>query len=138
MLRTILKFLLISELFAITTFGLGWWSVPIVATILGLIMDRNGNGVAWATWCATAGWVELLAVAAARAPIGQVANRLGGVFHIPAVALLAVTIAFAALLAWCGATLGTVVRGRQPSRIESTVRPEPTAAASPIAGAPAA
>lgn len=138
MVRNIVKFLLISELFAVTTFGLGWLSVPIVAAIIGLIMGRNRDGVTWATWCAAAGWVELLAVAAARAPVGEVANRLGGVFHIAAAFLLALTIAFAALLAWCGATLGTIVRGRQPSRVNSSVRQEPTSTASPIAGAPAA
>ena len=45
-----------------------------------------------------------------REALQEVADRLGGVLRVPAFLLIVVTIAFAAMLAWSGATLGTAAR----------------------------
>jgi hypothetical protein len=110
MITRVVKFLLLSELFAVVTFGLGWWSVALAALAWGIFAARASRPVAWATVCAAAGWAELLAISAARDPVGDVAVRLGSVMRVPGFALVAITIAFAALLAWSGATIGATIR----------------------------
>jgi hypothetical protein len=110
MISRVVKFLLLSVLFAVTTFGLGWWSVALDAAAWGLFAARSSRPVQWATVCAAAGWSELLAISAARDPLGDVAVRLGGVLRVPGFTLVLITISFAALLAWSGATLGATVK----------------------------
>jgi hypothetical protein len=111
MLGKIVKFILLSELFAVVTFAFGWWSVAVVAIVWALFSrDRAATRVAWATVCAIAGWAELLAISAARDPVGEVAVRLGEVMRVPAFGLVAITLAFAGMLAWSGSTLAVGVR----------------------------
>jgi hypothetical protein len=125
MINRLVKFVLLSELFAVTTFGLGWWSVAVVAAVWGVAMARGSRPIAWATVCSTAGWAELLAISAARDPVGEVAFRLGGVMRVPGFALVTITILFAALLAWCGATLGVAAgKLRFAERAESVEQAE--------------
>jgi hypothetical protein len=110
MLRTVVKFILLSEAFAIVTFAGGWSGVPVLALFLGLITKAEGKPVRWATLCAAAAWLELLLVAASRGPVGEVATRFGGVLGLPPLALLGITLLFPALLAWSASSIGAAVR----------------------------
>jgi hypothetical protein len=110
MLRTVVKFVLLSEAFAIVTFAGGWSGVPVLALVLGLFTKADGKSVRWATVCAAAAWLELLLLAASRGPLGEVATRFGGVLGLPPVALLGLTLLFPALLAWSASSLGAAVR----------------------------
>jgi hypothetical protein len=100
--------------FALVTALLGWLAVPALGAVLGAVAGRRVRAVRGAGSIAAAaalGWAGLLAVDAARAPLWPLARRLGGVMTLPPVALLGVTLAFAALLAWSAAVLGAALGG---------------------------
>jgi hypothetical protein len=46
------------------------------------------------------------------APLGRLAAELGGIVHLPGAALVALSVAVAAALAWGGAELALAVRAR--------------------------
>jgi len=112
MLGAVVKFLLLAEAFAVATFALGWWAVPLVALLCGLGMNREGKPIRYATLCAVAGWLSLLLLDAARGPVGEVAARFGGVLRVSPLVLFAITLAFPALLALSASFLGAALRGK--------------------------
>jgi hypothetical protein len=116
-MKKVVCFALVVACAAVGTWLLGWWAVPAIALIAGLISCGPGL-VAGA--CATA-WLLLLVIDAASGNIGHVAGILAGVMGLPAVALFAVTLALPALLGWSAASLGDAARSirstsRQPSQ----------------------
>ncbi|MFN2602037.1 MAG: hypothetical protein ABR582_04675 [Gemmatimonadaceae bacterium] len=112
MLRAVVKFLLLSEAFAVATYAVGWWAIPLVALVCGLVMNREGRPIYYSTICAAAGWLSLLLLDAARGPLGELAARFGGVMGFSPVALFVTTLIFPALLAWSASSLGVVIRAR--------------------------
>ena len=120
MLRAIVKFVLLSEGFAVATYAFGWWAIPVVALICGLVMNREGRPIYCSTICAAAGWFSLLLLDAARGPLGEVASRFAGVMGFPPAALLITTLLFPALLAWSASSVGTAIRARFYSTRELT------------------
>jgi len=103
-MNSFLKYLLLAEGFAVTTFGLGWWSVPIVAAFWGMASAdrfRARN----AALCASVGWATLLLIDAARGPVAVMASQLAGVMRVPAPVLYLATLIFPAILAWSAAAL---------------------------------
>jgi hypothetical protein len=112
MLRSVVKFVLIAEAFSVATYALGWWTVPLLALACGLIIHLDRKPVIYATLCATAGWLMLLLLDAARGPLGEVASRFGGVMGFPPAALVVSTLLFPALLAWSASSIGAAVRRR--------------------------
>jgi hypothetical protein len=105
-MKNLVRFVLLAELFAVATYALGWWTVPIVA-VLWAIVSRDSNSALVASLCAAGGWTSLLLLDAARGPVGTMASRLGGVMGVPGFVLLILTIVFPALLAWCAASLAS-------------------------------
>jgi hypothetical protein len=107
------RLVLLATAFAIATFVLGWWAVPIVAAIYGTISAaQRGNSIV-AGFAAMLGWGALLAITAARGPVGTLAAELGGVLNIKPIGVYAVTIAFPGLLAVSAAV---VARALTPAR----------------------
>ena len=101
---------------AFGTWAFGWWAIPAIALIAGLM--RCGAGIVAAA-SATA-WLLLLLVDLASGNVSRVAETLAGVMGLPAAALFAATLALPALLGWSAASLGDAVRSlratsRQPS-----------------------
>jgi hypothetical protein len=101
---------------AIGTWLFGWWAVPIIAMIAGLL--RCGAGVT-AIASATA-WMILLAIDATSGAVPRVASTLAGIMGLPAAAIYLLTLVFPALLGWSAASLGNAARSlratsRQPS-----------------------
>lgn len=107
--RTFVKYVLLAETFAVTTFGLGWWSVPLVAAAWGLT-SRSPRKATFAALAALGGWASLLLLDVARGPVATMGTQLGGVMKLPAFALYALTLIFPTLLAWCVATLMPTLR----------------------------
>jgi hypothetical protein len=87
------------------TWVLGWWGVLLAAAIVGHVFFREGGGGWRVALAAAASWGVLLAVDAVAGPFGTVARTLGGVMRVPGPALVLLTLAFPALLAWSAATL---------------------------------
>jgi hypothetical protein len=112
MLRTLVKFVLLAEAFAVGTFAVGWWSVPILAAAWALAAAPDAKPVRSATICATAGWCSLLLLDATRGPIGRVGTQLAGVMLVPFVALIVITLLYPALLALSASTVAAAFRSR--------------------------
>ena len=89
------------------TWLLGWWGVVVAALIAGVVLHRR-DGAAWLVALAAAlAWAALVAVDAIGGRFSALAASIGGVLHVPAGALLVVTLLFAALLAWSAAVVGS-------------------------------
>ena len=101
MSRAPVRIALLTVLCAASTWGGGWWAVPLVGA-LWPVLKRGAP--AWEAGVAGfLAWVLLLGVQAPLAPTLALARRLAGVFGIPAAALLLVTPVFAGLLGWSAA-----------------------------------
>ena len=104
MLRNVVKAVLLAEAFAVATFALGWWSVPIVALFYAAASKRQ-HRARFAALCAAGGWGALLLLDFAKGPVANMGERLGGVMGVPPALLFVLTLLFPALLAWCAAAL---------------------------------
>jgi hypothetical protein len=108
-MRTFVKFIFLAEAFAVATYALGWWIVPVIAAIWGLL-SRDVSKARFAALAAAAGWATLLLLDVSRGQVGVMASQLAGVMKLPAFALYVLTLIFPALLAWCAATLMPGIR----------------------------
>jgi hypothetical protein len=129
--------LVVSAAMAALTWLLGWWGVLLAAAIVGYVFhDYDGGGWRVALSAALA-WGALLAVDALVGPFDVVAGTLGGVLRVPGVALVLITLAFPALLAWSAATVTATARriavsGRSWSRRQlNRLRRSPRAGSRP-------
>ena len=113
MLSRLVKAVLLAEAFAVATFGLGWWTVPVIAALYG-IASTNPYRARTAALCAVGGWATLLLLDAIKGPVSAMASRLGGVMGLPGVVLLLITLIFPALLAWSAAAIVPSLRGSAP------------------------
>ena len=107
------RFFVIAAFVAVATWSGGWWTVPAVALAAGLLLSSPGLVAA----ACAAGWLVLLLLDMTTGSIGRLGSILSGVMGLPAPALVAVTLAFPALLGWSAATLGNALR-RRPERSE--------------------
>ena len=99
--------LLVALAIVVLTWLLGWWAVPLAAFVAGAVLAGR-RGIAWLVAIAAAGaWGAILLFDAARGRLPVLAHALGDVMRIPAAALIAITLLFAALLAWGAAVIGT-------------------------------
>jgi hypothetical protein len=90
---------------AALTWLLGWWGVPLAASIVGFTFFREGGGGWRVALAAAAAWGALLVADSVTGSFGTVARTLAGVLRVPAPALVLLTLALPALLAWSAATL---------------------------------
>jgi hypothetical protein len=97
---------------ALGTWAIGWWSVPVIALIAGLL---NVRALVVGAGCAIA-WALLLIVATMGASFGKLAAMLAGVMGLPAAALIAITILFPFILGWSAAAVGNALRSIRPVR----------------------
>jgi len=109
--RALIRVLLLATAFALATAAFGWWTVPLIAVVWGALARTLRGASLIAAIAAAAAWGALLLWGAVHGPVRMLAIELAGVMHVPAVALVAVTLAFPAVLAWSG-TAVMARRGR--------------------------
>ncbi len=93
------RLVLLATAFAVATFALGWWAVPLVAAGYAAITTAQRGSAIISGLAAMLGWGALLAITASRGPVGTLATELGGVLQLRPIGVYAVTIAFPGLLA---------------------------------------
>jgi hypothetical protein len=120
-MKPVVKYVLLAEAFAVTTYGVGWWSVPVVAALWGLFSD-DAHRARNAAIAAAGGWGTLLLLDAVRGPVGTMARQLGEVMGVPSLVLYLLTLTFPALLAWSAATMfrRPVSTAREPAPTTSS------------------
>jgi hypothetical protein len=109
----VVRVVLLGEAFAVTTYALGWWTVPIVAGLWALFA-KDLHRAFVAALCAAGGWATLLLIDVGRGPVGTMGVKLGGVLGVPALALWMLTLLFPALLAWSAVTIIPSFRASAP------------------------
>jgi hypothetical protein len=104
-MRGALSGLLLIGAIVLATVGFGWWAVPLAGAAWGAWRSAKGSPVVEAASAAAAAWGMLLAVKGATGPLGGLSGLLGEMFGLPGIALILVTLVFAALLAGSAAGL---------------------------------
>jgi hypothetical protein len=105
----LLFMLIVAVAMAVLTWVMGWWGVILGAAAVGVAFREQGGGGWRVALGAALAWAALLIVDAVGGPFGRLAQTLGGVMRVPAVALVAITVLFAAGLAWSAATVAAVL-----------------------------
>ncbi|MBL8997400.1 MAG: hypothetical protein KJZ74_02595 [Gemmatimonadales bacterium] len=101
---------------AVLTWAVGWWTVPIVSAALAFVRRQDAATPLLAAGAAMLAWGLLLAGSALTAPVGEVMRVVGTAMGVGAAALLALTLAFAGLLAASAAALTRAIVGsREPT-----------------------
>lgn len=105
-----LSFAALTVAFALATL-LGWWAVPLVAAMWGLLRPTVNAPAGTAALAAASAWAAWLLAdwQADQDAMGVLATRLGGAMSLPPAALIAVTLLLGALLAWSAASLACAV-----------------------------
>ena len=95
---------------AALTWFLGWWGVLVVSIAWGLIAETHTKPARTASLAAVGAWSVLLLWTGMRGPLWTLSETLAGIFGLPAVVLLLVTVIFPGLLALSSAALVGEVR----------------------------
>lgn len=104
MTRTLRTALILTVLGTAATALVGWWGLPVVTGVWTLALPRRGSVLA-SVLAGTAAWGILLGIAARSGRVGQMATLLGEVLGTSGGAVLALTLAYGALLAGSAALL---------------------------------
>jgi hypothetical protein len=110
------RLVLLATAFAIATSVLGWWAVPVVAAVYAAISSAQRSSALISGVAAMLGWGALLAVDAARGPIGTLAAELAGILRLGPAEIYALTIAYPGLLAITAAVVARAATTRATSR----------------------
>ena len=114
-MRFALRVLLLTASFAIGTWVLGWWAIPVFAVVAGALA-RHARWQAVAAGVAAAlAWGVLLAWTALRGSAWSFASQVGDATGMSGVLLIILTLVFPALLGWLGAWLAQAVSHSGPA-----------------------
>ena len=127
MTMRLLPVVLWAAITALTTRLLGWWSVPLVAALMVLVAAADvrlaarvrGSLASGAALSAALAWAGLIAWDALGPGFGAVRGILARLFSLPWPAVLLVTLALPAVLAWCAAAVaeGALALRRSPADV---------------------
>ncbi len=87
------------------TWAMGWWAVVPIAVVAAWFLRDVRGVISSITIGAALGWALLLGIDAMGGRLGALTSALAGTLGAPSVAVIFVTLAFPALLAWSAATL---------------------------------
>jgi len=113
-----LSVLLLAVAIAFATVFLGWWAVPVVAFLWGLLAARLLRRPAGAAaLAAVLAWAALLGMDAMGGRLTGLGTLFGSIAKLPSGVFFALSLLFPAALAWSAAALGADLRGgRRPRR----------------------
>jgi len=100
-----LRVALLSLAFAAVTAVLGWWGVPLLALIWGIVGRGTRRPALTAGLAGAAGWAILLAWSATSGPVGVLAGKLGGIAGMPGGLFVGLTILLPFALAFVAARI---------------------------------
>ena len=111
--RLALRVPLLALAFALATFGFGWWAVPLLAALWGILTRAEASGAAVAAALgALVAWAAFLLWGAVRGPVYELASVVTGVMGVPSAALIILTLLFPAALAWSASTVAQAIAAR--------------------------
>ena len=107
---------------AAATWLAGWWSVVLVAAAAGVVYRQNGGRAGLMALAGAEAWILLLLFDLSAGPFGQLGGLLQRVMTIPWPALVLVTLAFPAAMAWSAATMTGELARAATTRTAATSR----------------
>jgi len=90
----------------------GWWGVLLISVPWGLVANRSTRPARTAALAAIAAWSVLLLWTATRGPVWMLSETLAGIFGLPGIVLLVVTVVFPGVLALSSVALVGELKGR--------------------------
>lgn len=102
----LLQIVLLSIAVALATAAFGWYSVPILGLLWGVISREQDRAALAYSLAGGLGWAVLLVWTAAKGSLPVLADRTAGVLGVGGPVLYAVTILFAVAVAWGSAAVG--------------------------------
>ena len=99
----VIRLVLLTVAFIVGTWVFGWWAIPAIALLWGLIARGASGSALTAAVAAVLAWAALLGLDAVDGRFGVLLARIAPVFTLPGIALVGVTLLLAALLAWSAA-----------------------------------
>ncbi|HEY5219012.1 MAG TPA: hypothetical protein VIJ16_04345 [Gemmatimonadaceae bacterium] len=122
MIRAALRLTLLALAFALGTYVAGWWAVPVVGVIWGVINPSGRRVAIRAGVAAAVGWLLLLVIPAVMgAPTASFAARLASAMELPTWLLIAAEFAFPFALGWSAAALGALAGWPASARDSASV-----------------
>ncbi len=103
---------LLAGAFAAGTAAVGWWAVPLIAVIWGIVARHQAGAALMAGLAAMIAWAALLGVAAAHGRQDVLTGLLELIFRVKPVGLYGLAIAFPGLIAVTGSLLARSVARR--------------------------
>ena len=113
-MRFALRVLLLALSFAIGTWILGWWAVPLLAAIGGVLarhVRHQGRATALA---AAIAWGALLVWSSTEGSVWSFSRLAGGAMGMSGAALILVTLLFPAAIAWLATVVAQFVARGKP------------------------
>jgi hypothetical protein len=114
-MRFALRVFLLATSFAIGTWVLGWWAIPLFAAGAAVLARDVPRQALAAALAATLAWGALLAWSAARGSVWTFASTVGGTIGVAGLTLIVLTLLFPAVLAWSAALLAQIVTRGKPA-----------------------
>lgn len=112
-MRFALRVALLALSFAIGTWILGWWAVPLFAALAGAMARHVRRQGMAAGLAAAVAWAALLVWSSTEGSVWSFSRMAGGAMGMSGVALLVVTLVFPAALAWLAtAVVQLLARGK--------------------------
>jgi hypothetical protein len=109
-MKWILQLVVLALAFALGTWFVAWWMVPLIGAAYGAWGVRQRVTLITALFAGMAAWGALLGLAAMSGPMGRLLDVLGGVFRLPGGALVMLTLAYGGLLAVSAAAVARGIR----------------------------
>ncbi len=111
---------LLTVLFALVTWLVGWWGIVPVSLVAGILLRERRWSAAVVALSAGLSWAALLAVNATVGRFAALASTLAGTLRLAPAALVALTVLYPTLLAWSAAVVGAAtartLQGRHRTR----------------------
>lgn len=95
----IVRVLAVTFVMAAGTWVIGWWAVPLIGAAYALLRGAASHVAREAAVGAVLAWSVLLLYQASNPAFGRLTAALAGVFPVPAVVLMLVSVLFAGVLA---------------------------------------
>ena len=109
-MKWILQLVALALAFALGTWFVAWWTVPVIGAAYGAWGVRQRVTLVTALLAGIVAWGALLGLAAMSGPMGRLLEVLGGVFRVPGGALVVLTLAYGGLLAVSAAAVARGLR----------------------------
>ena len=110
-MRFLIRISLLAAALAVGTIAFGWWAVPVIGLVWGVVAYEQRGAALTAGLAAMAAWGGLLLRDTMHGPVGALAATLGQLFGVHVAAIYALTLALPGLLAVTAAIVGRAGRG---------------------------